>query len=177
MRKLDDEVADLLGEPRSRPRARKGHVRDDRPEMVRLVLAWTAKGKSMLSFCKRPGTPCMRTIYNWIDDDLVFAEDFRRCKAIGCDALAQECLDIADTPMDRENPESDVRHRQLRIGTRLRLLARWDPARYGDKIQVGGEATIKISNDDTIKQVMSLLAVAKQRQLRDPDNRIHGLLN
>ncbi len=175
MRKLDDEVADLLGEPRSK--RRRGHrARDDRPEMIRLVLSWVAQGKSVRSFCKKPGTPCMRTIYNWIDDDLVFAEDFRRCKAIGYDALAQECLDIADTPRCAEDPDNDVRHRKLRIWTRLQLLARWDTARYGDKIQLGGEVT-QPNHDETVKQVMALLAVAKQRQLRDPNNRIQSLLN
>jgi hypothetical protein len=138
--------------------------------MCKLVLAHVAQGRSVRSFCKRAGTPCMRTIYNWLDDDVLFKEDFSRSKAIGYDSLAQECIDIADS-----GGEFNVRHRALRIKTRLQLLARWDTARYGDKIQLGGD--VKVSNEETVEQIMALLATAQRRRLLDPKNRLDGLLN
>ena len=163
-RLLENEIAEILGEP---PPSKREQSRAD---VIRLLVSWVAAGKTVVSFCRQPGTPCVRTIYNWLDSDLVFAEEFRRAKVVGYDVLAQQCLDIAD-----HGSTEDVQHRRLRIWTRLQLLARWDSARYGDKIQIGGDGGHPIqvmSDQDAIREVMNLLATAKTRQLRDPGNRL-----
>ena len=36
--------------------------------------------------------------------------------------------------------EDMLGHRKLQIETRLKLLAKWNPQKYGDKVQVGGDA-------------------------------------
>jgi hypothetical protein len=43
-------------------------------------------------------------------------------------------------------------HRKLRIETRLKLLAKWNPKKYGDKVQVGGDAEnpLKVEADISI---------------------------
>ena len=64
----------------------------------------------------------------------------------GFDAIAADCLDIADdksgdvkivggedNPIEVCNTEF-VQRAKLRIETRLKLLAKWDPKRYGDKV-------------------------------------------
>ena len=45
--------------------------------------------------------------------------------------IADECLTIADTaPSD----SVAVQWQRLRIDTRLKLLAKWNPRRYGDRV-------------------------------------------
>ena len=67
----------------------------------------------------------------------------------GFDAIAEECLEIADeTAFDtvindngyRANTEW-ISRSKLRVETRLKLLAKWDPKRYGEKVDVnhGGQ--------------------------------------
>lgn len=67
------------------------------------------------------------------------------------DSLADECLAIADNTEEGQIIEEGtnengafskikrvdmIDHRKLKVDTRLKLLAKWAPARYGDKKQV-----------------------------------------
>ena len=83
-----------------------------------------------------------------VDDD-AFAERFAHARELGEDAIAQECLTIADTPMigieeetsdtGKKIKKSDMLgHRKLRIETRMKLLAVWNPKKWGDKLGIGG---------------------------------------
>lgn len=72
-----------------------------------------------------------------------------RARESGEDYLAAECLQIANTPEAGEETEFDkdgnvvrrkvgdmLGHRKLQIETRLKLLAKWNPKKYGDKQQL-----------------------------------------
>ena len=166
-----EKIDALLGrEPKPKP---KRLLKHEPTKVIPALLRWVAGGKTLLSFCRQPGTPTSSRIYKWLDEDPGFANEFRSARAIGYDALAEQCLLISD-----HGDESNVRHRKLRIWTRLQLLARWDTARYGDKILLGGhlEHSVTMTDDEVRCEVMSLLATAKSRQLTDPKNRI-ALLN
>lgn len=74
-----------------------------------------------------------------------------RAREDGEDFLAADCLNIADdngkdvrqTKDGTEVTDHDVIQRaKLRIETRLKLLAKWNPKKYGDKLDMttGGEA-------------------------------------
>ena len=92
--------------------------------------------------------------------DADFSSAIARAREDGFDAIAQECLTIADaTDYDDEFTESGgvkpnsewISRSRLRVETRLKLLAKWDPKRYGDKIDlnatVTGEVSIIIGGD------------------------------
>jgi hypothetical protein len=77
-----------------------------------------------------------------------FAADIARAREVGFDAIALEALAIADASehdtkvvgrgedFEREVPNHEwISRSKLRVETRLKLLAKWDPKRYGDKIQ------------------------------------------
>jgi len=68
-----------------------------------------------------------------------------RARERGCDAIAEDSLAIADDSsgdmivdddgevrFDSEN----VARSKLRVDTRMRLIAKWNSGRYGDKLQV-----------------------------------------
>lgn len=92
----------------------------------------------------------------------------------GEDAIAADCLRIADTPMEgvefvtkadggvEEKRGDMLGHRKLQIETRLKLLAKWNPKKYGDKMAVGGAEDlppIKTDADpmDTARRVAFIL--------------------
>jgi hypothetical protein len=96
------------------------------------------------------------TIFNWMRESPSFAEAIAQAREAGGDYLAAQCLTIADsTPKDMV----DVTHQRLRIETRLRLLAKWHPKRYGDKIDI-------TSNGETItiSPLAQLREMVKERQ-------------
>lgn len=77
-----------------------------------------------------------RTVYDWQGDDEGFAARIARARVLGFDAIADECFEIADAT--GEDGERDVQRDKLRIETRLKLLAKWDPKRYGELIKHAG---------------------------------------
>jgi predicted secreted protein len=114
-------------------------------------------GEPLRVICRDAGMPAWRTVYDWIEAHPEFAARIARARARGFDAIAEECLDIADhTANDtkvvhtedgsREMANTEwISRSKLRVETRLKLLAKWDPKRYGEKLQTehAGELTVK----------------------------------
>lgn len=91
----------------------------------------------------------LTTWYDWTYARPELAERFARAREAGFDMIAVDALRIADTPVEgvrRKESEDGVEivtedmlgHRKLQVETRLKLLAKWDPKRYGEKLAVGG---------------------------------------
>lgn len=111
------------------------------------IVARLSKGEPLAVICRDDWLPCDDTVRNWADANPAFARDIARAREAGFDALAAECLQIAEDGSHdykhkkrangEEYEEFDAEHVQrskLRIETRLKLLAKWDPKRYGDKV-------------------------------------------
>jgi len=120
------------------------------------VVEWIASGGMLREYCRQPGKPARQTIDLWRDKDPIFAGRVGRARDQGFDVIAEDCLNIADsngqdtrvTDKGDEVTDGDVIQRsKLRVETRLKLLACWDPRRYGSKVQLGGDggAPIKIA--------------------------------
>jgi hypothetical protein len=66
-------------------------------------------------------------VYDWLDDDAELLGRFARARERGGHEIADQCLEIAD---DRED---DPASRRVRVETRLKLLAKWNPNQYGEQ--------------------------------------------
>jgi len=113
------------------------------------ICARLSRGETLNAICRDVGMPSVRTVNDWRADRPDFAAMFARARDDGFDAIASQCLEIADTPIEGERrketedgvevvTEDMLGHRRLQVETRLKLLAKWDPRRYGDKLAVGG---------------------------------------
>jgi|SRR6185369_6716710 len=129
-------------------------------EAADIICANLSRGITVAETCRQIGVG-RTTVYRWRDERPEFAERFAHARDVGFDAIAEEALEIADEasndwmqrnlgggpPSYVENGET-VQRSKLRIETRLKLLAKWSPKRYGDMIKVGdpsGEAmTVEI---------------------------------
>lgn len=134
-----------------------------------------SKGEPLSVICRDIGIG-RRTIHDWRESDPEFFARYDEAKDLGYDAIAKECLEIADTldegveVVDKngmlETRRGDMLgHRKLRIETRLKLLAKWDPRRYGDKMQqeISGELTTRYANmsDEAINERIAALTERK----------------
>lgn len=107
-----------------------------------------AKGEPLAAICRDDHMPSDRTVRNWMDKPEV-SSAIARAREVGFDVIATDCLDIADDSshdvklVGRDGEEREVcdtefvQRAKLRIDTRLKLLAKWDPKRYGDKLALG----------------------------------------
>ena len=133
------------------------------PEIAQQMCELLSEGVPLREICRMDGMPYWRTVYLWMAQDEELSAHIARAREAGYDAMAEECLLIADNPQYGEKQvmsdqgasttvEDMLGHRKLRIETRLKLLAKWNPKKYGDKVQLGGDAEnpLKIEADLTI---------------------------
>lgn len=109
-----------------------------------------SQGEPLRKICRDEAMPHWTTVYDWKRVNESFSLRIAGAREAGFDAIAEECLEIADeTAFDTVNTEHGDRantewisRSKLRVETRLKLLARWDPKRYGDKVELnhGGQS-------------------------------------
>lgn len=100
--------------------------------MVDDIIDRLAKGEPLAAICRTPGYPHPSTFRDWCNGDEALSRRFARAREDGFDAIAESTLDIVD------NVDEDPASRRVRAETRLKLLAKWDPKRYGEKVEVAG---------------------------------------
>lgn len=120
-------------------------------EMADAICSRLAEGESLRSICRDEGMPTEAAVRMWALDDVQgFGSQYARAREIGYDRLAEEILEIADTPMQgvktvekatgTETTTGDmIEHRRLQVDARKWMLAKMLPKKYGDKL----ETTIK----------------------------------
>ena len=131
-------------------------------ELANEIVERLSNGEPLRQICRDPNMPAWRTVYDWIEKDPAFAARFAQARELGEDAIAQECFDIADNAandwMVRNGKEDEpswsvngehIQRSKLRIETRLKLLAKWNPKKWGEKVTTtheGGDKPIQIED-------------------------------
>lgn len=119
-----------------------------------------SEGKSLRRICRERGYAESSVRYWIAQNEEAFAHSVR-ARELGCDSLADECLDIADD--ETLKPED----KRIKIDTRIRLIGKWSQ-RYGDKVTVKGESTVTHKydldslSDDRLDQLEQILADASR---------------
>lgn len=120
-----------------------------------------SKGEPLAAICRDEHMPTDRTVRNWREADEAFASAIAGAREVGFDQIAADCLRIADTPLigeertTKDDGKVEVRegdmlgHRKLQIDTRLKLLAKWDPKRYGDRLDLNHSGSIDTMDPET----------------------------
>ena len=124
------------------------------PEIAREMCELLSEGIPLREICRSdPKFPAWRTVYDWMKRDEDLSTAIAHARDVGYDALAEECLDIADNAandwMERTDEQGKpigwqvngehIQRSKLRIETRLKLLAKFNPKKYGDKLTHSGD--------------------------------------
>lgn len=116
----------------AKPRAR------DAGALKRAICEKIAEGTPLREICRQPGMPAWRTVYDWAGADEAFAAAIAHAREMGHEAIAEETVEMVDAEPER-GPDGKVdpgwvAHTKLRVEHRLKLLAKWSPKKYGDKL-------------------------------------------
>jgi hypothetical protein len=155
--------------PRGRPSTFTQEIADE-------ICRRLSKGEPLAQICRDDNMPAVRTVSDWKASNPDFSADFAHAREEGFDAIAAECLDIADdtredTLYGERGPHANtewISRSRLRIETRLKLLAKWDPKRYGEKMQLTGDGGGPLETKATL-DVSGLSTAALAEILRAKD--------
>jgi len=164
------------------PKNKGGRVSTYDPYIARIMCEQLSEGIPLRQICREnEGFPAWRTVYDWMGKDADLATAIAHARDVGCDAIAEDCLRIADNQLiGEEVTESEdeeglkkvsvkkvdmLGHRKLQIETRLKLLAKFNPKKYGDKITHAGDDVNPVVIENNMSVFGELLKNIKlQRQ-------------
>lgn len=114
------------------------------------------EGLSLRKACEADNLPLANFLF-WCNNDQTLAEQYARAREIRADLLFEEIIEIADeasndTIVDSngdEKPNSEwITRSKLRVDARKWVLAKMQPKKFGDKIEVDNKGdmglTVKI---------------------------------
>lgn len=128
------------------------------PELVETIAERLSKGEPMAQICRDEGMPAYRTVKDWIDGKPEVSAVIARARDEGFDAIAARLREVA---RGRGESTADVQRDKLIIETDLKLLAKWDPKRYGDKVAHELSGALKVSKTvDLSDDELAAIAVA-----------------
>lgn len=163
------------------PKRTRGKPSKYTKEIAQQICEQLSEGIPLREICRQEGFPAWRTIYDWMYKDAELSAAIAHARDVGYDALAEQCLDIADKLfMGTEHSESMddkgavtktvktldlLGHRKLQIETRLKLLAKFHPTKYGDKVMLGGDKENPVELGGTLFEKL-LINVESKLQLK-----------
>ena len=154
------------------------------PEIAQKICEMLSDGIPLREICRQDGFPAWQTIYDWMyrDDELGergvgLSRAIAHARETGYEAIAEECLRIADTPVMGQKQvmgddktyttvEDMLGHRKLQIETRLKLLAKWNPKKYGDRVQLAGDAENPLKIEASLEADKLMQALLQNAELK-----------
>ena len=150
------------------------------PELAAEICERLSDGEPLRQICRDDHMPAWQKIYEWMVRDENLSGAIARARDQGSDAIAEDLLQIADTPLMGETETSSANgltitrqdmlgHRKLQIETRLKLLAKWNPKKYGDRQILAGDkdSPLEVKADlgvfETMLQTVELGRQAKAK--------------
>jgi hypothetical protein len=133
-----------------------------RQEIMEAVAAGLRRGTPLTVICEAlqaQGRFSGQSVFNWLKSDPEAALAIRYARDLGFDWIAHDCIEIADDTSNDVVFDGDgiphangaaVLRAKVRVWTRLQLLAKWDPKRYGETRRVEVDAEVRTTTRHTI---------------------------
>ena len=132
------------------PKRPTGRPSKRTPELEDEIMRRISEGETLRSICRDDHMPSWTRIYDWMDTDPDLSARFARAREKGEEAILQQCMDISDDDKRDWNLVHDndgnvigvkvdgehVQRSKLKIWTRMELLKRWNPKKWGDKVDL-----------------------------------------
>jgi hypothetical protein len=123
------------------------------PEIAAQIVARLADGEPLRQICRTEGFPAWQTVYDWMARDEALSRAIAHARDVGTDAIAEQIVDVA---FGRDGSTGDVVRDKLVVDALLKLLAKWNPKKYGERIQQ--DMNINESVESTLSDARRRLA-------------------
>lgn len=123
-----------------------------------------ANGESLKAICEDEGMPARSTVFKWLAENKPFSDMYARAREEQADAIFDEIIEIADDGrndwMERRGEEDagwvtngeNIQRAKLRIDARKWMAGKLRPKKYGEKLELSGDADnpIKVETKVTL---------------------------
>ncbi|MGA1253657.1 MAG: hypothetical protein ACO3WN_07500 [Burkholderiaceae bacterium] len=169
-----------MPEKRNEPAKKMGRPSKYSPELVKEICERLADGEPLRQICRDAHMPAWSQIYEWMaKDDALGANgsglslSIAKAREMGQDAIAEEIYrEVMQEPeriLSEGGSRIDSGYVQLlkaRADIKLKLLAKWNPKRYGDRVQVAGDAENPLKTETTIQASELFMNILQNMELK-----------
>ncbi|MDZ4056825.1 MAG: terminase [Polynucleobacter sp.] len=145
-----------------------------------------SEGEPLRAICRDEHMPSWMSVYRWLESNEGFSLRIARARELGEQALAEQCLDIAD---DEQHDwaltkkgvivnDVAIGRAKLQVETRLKLLAKFNPKKWGDsnKLELSGHLALGNMTDEEIRAELAAFAALGIVPPTNDDDDISDLL-
>lgn len=131
------------------PKRPRGRPSSYTPALADEIVLRISNGEPLRQICRDDHMPHWTVVYDWQSANKDFSLRIAHARELGEEAIAQECFEIADNAtndwMEAAGPDGGeayklngehIQRSKLRIETRLKLLAKWNPRKWGEKVDL-----------------------------------------
>lgn len=145
--------------PQEPPKKKIGRPSKYTPELAAEICERLSNGEPLRQICADDHMPAWQKIYEWMARDKDLSGAIAHAREVGQDAIAEQIwLEMKQEPeriLSEGGGRIDSGYVQLikaRADIGLKLLAKWNPKRYGDRVQLAGDAEnpLKVEADITV---------------------------
>ena len=144
------------------------------PEVAAEICERLSNGETLRAICRSDAKfPVWQKIYEWMAKDAALAGAIAHARLMGHDAIAEDVRQIAqseplavfDEAGNKRYDPGSIAHKKLMIETDLKLLAKWNPKKWGDRTTIAGddESPLVIeANFDVFGELLKNLSLKRQ---------------
>lgn len=151
--------------PTNQEPAKRGRPSSYCQEVADEICHRVAEGEPLREVCRDERMPAWRTVYDWMAANDDFSARIAKARHLGGHAIAYDALHLADQmPPTDDNGRTDsgyVSWQKLRIDTRLKLLAKWFPKDYGDKLDLNHSGSLTVNPTDLTDDQLAAIATSR----------------
>lgn len=139
------------------------------PELAQEVVDGLSDGIPLTVICRRDHMPDDDTIRSWAKEREDLSRAIARARLTGHDAIAWRSRLTARGKGPEEGGDStgDVQRDKLIIEQDNKLLAKWDPKRYGEKLDLsssdGSMSPVQLTAEQMENRLAELMRIAEER--------------
>lgn len=135
------------------PKKKMGRPSIYSEDLINQICIKLSLGQSLRSICSEEGMPSQTLVYQWLYSKPDFLEKYTRAREEQAETHADEIVDIADEMPDvivvKDKTGKVIEHKldgaflqwqRNRIEARKWNAAKQRPKKYGEKVQIGGDA-------------------------------------
>ena len=144
------------------------------PELAAEICERLSNGEPLRQICRSDDRfPVWQKIYEWMERDAALSGAIARAREVGQDAIAEEIYALVEKEPERILSEGGgrvdagyVQWVRVQADIKLKLLAKWNPKRYGDWVQLSGDKENPLQIDATVQAKTMFDSLLQNLELR-----------